>query len=95
MEASIYRLFSINLINLIHSKVMLSKHYHIAPSEIDKMPWWEYEFFLKEINNDIKDEEKRNKDEEERYRIGDIKRQASGMVPKAPKMPSMPSIPKF
>lgn len=50
--------------NLVRNKIHICKEYHIQPSEIDRMPYYEYEYVIEEINNDIKEEEKRRKEEE-------------------------------
>jgi hypothetical protein len=97
MEFSIIKLFQIRLLNLIQNKVALSKNFYIAPSEIDRMYYWEYEFFLEEVNNNIKSENERQEKESSKY--GDLNphsamRNARSMVPKTPSfnMPKMPSM---
>ena len=93
-------MFQINLLNLIKNKVALAKNFNIAPSEIDRMYYWEYEYLLDEVNNHIKEENERQEKENGKY--GDMSprsmmRNASSMMPKssgfsAPKIPSMPSF---
>ena len=51
LETAIFNLFTIDLVQFIHVKAVLAKEFHIQPSEIEKMPAWEYELFMKEINN--------------------------------------------
>ena len=63
IEYAIFGLFRIDLSNYIKVKSVLAKEFHIQPSEIDKMPAWEYELFLKEINLLVKEENDRNKKE--------------------------------
>ena len=70
----------------------LAKHYHIQPSEIDKMAFWEYETFLDAVNQDIKEENKRNEKEQGNYgnmNPGSLMRQAQRSMPKMPSMPKM------
>ena len=38
----------------------ICKDYHIQPSEIDKMPYYQYELYLEEINAIQKQQEKEN-----------------------------------
>jgi sortase (surface protein transpeptidase) len=86
-------------------KAILAKEFHIQPSEFDIMPMWEYELFMKELNNAIKEDNKRNQEEEEKYNLKDIKKYSSPEsakreAMKSVKIPSMPSypsgkIPKF
>jgi hypothetical protein len=63
LESAIFGLFRIDLINYIKVKSILAKEFHIQPSEIDKMPAWEYELFMKEINQAVKEENERNQKE--------------------------------
>ena len=57
------------------------------------MPMWEYELFLQELNNQVKEENKQQEAEMEKYHINDYRKMAD---PK--NMNSMmkgPSMPKF
>lgn len=100
MEFSIIKLFQIRLLNLIQNKVALAKNFHIAPSELDRMYYWEYEYLLEEVNNNIKSENERTDKETSKYKDfnpNSAMRDARSMIPKssgfsAPKIPSMPSF---
>lgn len=93
--------------NFIKVKAILAKEFHIQPSELDAMPAWEYELFMKEINNAVKDENDRNKQEMDKSGISDaqkmtnpnsFKRMQKSVMPKMGNignMPSMPSIGSF
>lgn len=87
--------------NYIKVKSILAKEFHIQPSEIDKMPAWEYELFMKEINQAVKEENDRNKKEMDNagidkvQKMSDPKYMQSMQNKYTPKMPSMPSIPKL
>jgi hypothetical protein len=66
------------------------------------MPAWEYELFMKEINNAVKEENERNQtemDKSDYSKIADskyIERQQRSMERSAyQKMPSMPNIGSF
>ena len=63
LETAIFGLFKIDILNFIKVKSILAKEFHIQPSEIDAMPAWEYELFMKEINQAVKEENERNKAE--------------------------------
>jgi hypothetical protein len=96
LEFNIIKLFNINLINLIKNKVALSKNFNIAPSEIDKMYYWEYEYFLEEVNNNIKAENERQEKENEKYgnmNPNSMMRNASKYMPKTGNMNT--NFPKF
>lgn len=79
---------------------MMLRQFRLAPSEIDRMPFWEYEFFMKEINEIAKTENETQEKEMSKYDIqGTMKaaRNPSKMMPSAPTIPkiSMPSTIKF
>ena len=50
----VIKTFIINLRNLTKNKLFICKEYHIQPSEIDRMQFWEYEWYTDEIK-EIKD----------------------------------------
>lgn len=85
---------------------MLAKEFHIQPSELELMPAWEYELFMKEINSLVKEENDRNKDELSKsgidqarnmnnpQNIAKMQKQYMGNG-NIPKMPAMPKMPKY
>lgn len=100
IEVVIFSLFKIDVVNLIKTKAILAKEFHIQPSELDNMPAWEYELFVKEINAIVKEENERNKQEMEKAGVKDAQKMANPNTLKkmqqnaTPKMPSlnMPNI---
>lgn len=106
IEYAIISLFKIDILNYIKTKAILVKEFHIQPSEIDNMPAWEYELFLKEINNIVKEENKRNQQEMDKAGYKDVKKMSDPNYSQRMankhmssmnnfKMPSMPSMPKL
>lgn len=87
--------------NYIKVKSILAKEFHIQPSEIDKMPAWEYELFMREINQAVKEENERNQKEMDKAGIDKAQKMSDPNYIKSmqnkytPKMPSMPSMPKM
>ena len=77
IEYMMFLLFKIDIVNYINVKSILAKEFHIQPSEIDSMPAWEYELFMKQINEAVKEENKRNETEMEKSNVGDIKKMSS------------------
>lgn len=73
----------------------MAKNFHIQPSEIDLMPMWEYELFIKYLNESVEEENKSQQAEMDKYKINDYKKMAdpSRMNKNMfqPKMPSMPT----
>lgn len=72
---------------MVKNKLFIAKEWHIQPSEIDSMVFYEYEWMLEEINIIQKEQEKQNQEEEKKY----ASMQKSF---KQPKM-TMPTMPKF
>lgn len=106
LETAIFGLFKIDILNFIKVKSILAKEFHIQPSEIDAMPAWEYELFMREINQAVKEENERNKAEMDKagydkaQKMSDPKyaqKMAQNQMVKASKMPNMGSFkpPKF
>ena len=102
IESAIFNMFKIDIVNLIKIKVSLAKEFHIQPSEIDKMVFWEYELFMKELNASVKEDNKRQEKEMENSGYGDIKKMTdyksierqykSSLSSGSFKMPPMPKI---
>jgi hypothetical protein len=98
-------MFKIDIVNLIKVKVSLVKEFHMQPSEVDSMLFWEYELFMKELNSAVKEDNKRQEKEMEKSGYNDIKsksdyknierRYQSSMASAGIKMPAMPSMPKL
>ena len=78
---------------------MLAKEFHIQPSELEIMPAWEFELFVKELNNIVKEENDRQKQEMDKAGIKDAQKMANpNNIAKmqqaaTPKMPTM-TMPK-
>lgn len=95
MEIAGFALFKINLIEHIKLRAILAKQYHIQPSEIDKMPFWEYEMFVKHLNDAAQEENEKQQAEMDKYHIneymnmsrpGNISKMTSNAAPKMPNM---------
>ena len=91
-----FQLFSIDLLRLIQTKAILSKQFSIAPSEIDAMKFWEYEYFMKELNNLVEEENKQNEKQKEQYNMEALMKhqqsqQSKIMRNSQPKIPNIPS----
>lgn len=89
MELALYSIFTIDVRNLAKNKLYICKEYNYSPEYIDKLPFYEYEWLIEDIN------EIRKKEEEERKK--QEKEQGSYKPPKMPSAPKMPTItmPKF
>lgn len=90
-----------NLFEFVKLKAALAKNFHIQPTEIDKMPYWEYELFVEQLSNLVKEENDNQKAEMDKYDIDNIKKISNPsymnktISSMQPKMPSMPTLPKI
>lgn len=89
----IFHTFVIDLRNLTKNKLFICREYHIQPSEIDKMQFWEYEWYTDEIKEISKNEEKKQKEQEkEQQSLKSSLNPNSMMKNISTSMPSMPKI---
>ena len=95
IETAIFGLFKIDLLNFIKVKSILAKEFHIQPSEIDKMPAWEYELFMKEINQAVKEENERNQKEMDKAGIDKMQKMQNPNYMKSMQKQSMPRMDNF
>ena len=95
IEYALVKLFQIDIIQLIKVKAILSKQFHIQPSEIDMMPYWEYEYYLRALNDSVEEENQKQQEEMDKYHINDYMKMAHPsslnkmMANASPKMPNI------
>jgi hypothetical protein len=51
--------------NILDNKFGFMDIDHIAPFYIDKLPWWEFEEYIKRLNDRIERENKQNKESQQ------------------------------
>lgn len=96
MMYAIIKLFLVDVSNLIEIKAALAKNFHIQPSEIDAMPYWEYEMFRDSINEQVKDENERQKAEMDKYHVNEhMDNIRSGKMQKMMNPKFSPQMPNF
>ena len=95
---TIIKAFIVNLRNLTKNKLFICKEYHIQPSEIDRMQFWEYEWYTDEIKEITKEQEKEQKRQEKEHASlqsstnpSNMMRNVSQSMPSV-SMPKMPTI---
>lgn len=89
--------------NYIKIKAVFAKDFHISPSELDKMPAWEYDLFLKEVNQLVKEENEKNQQEMDKSGYKDAHKMSdpryaqrmSNKYTNNIKTPAMPKMPKM
>lgn len=92
-EYVLFGLFKIDLLSLIKIKASLSKNFHIQPSEIDKMPMWEYELYIQALNDLVNEENDKQKKEMDKYDVDGYRKMASPKNLEKMTNPSMPKMP--
>ena len=97
MELVLYSLWQVDVKNLVQNKVFICKEYHIQPSEIDRMVFFEYEYLLEYIRNEQQEQKKQREEEEKKYGSMNMPNYSSMMNNVSKSVPSMPkiSIPKL
>lgn len=60
-----------DILNMIKVKASLSKSFHIQPSEIDMMPMWEFELYIKALNELVEEENDKQKKEMGKYKVNE------------------------
>jgi hypothetical protein len=77
---------------------LLLEKLHLQPSELDLLPFYEYEYTLEIFNDLLKDRNKQEaqntKDTQDKYNMDGMKANAQQNMGKY-KMPSLPSMPKM
>jgi len=96
MDQALYLMLRVNIRNLVKNKLSIAREWHIQPSEIDRMVYFEYEQILDEIQEITKEQQKKNEEEEKRYQsmqktIPNMNNMMSNMQRSLPKV----SLPKF
>lgn len=93
MESALYSIWQVDVRNLVKNKLFICKEYHIQPSEIDRMVYFEYEYILEDIKKEQKEAEKRNKEDEKKYgNMGKMPNYNQMMSSVGRSMPSLPSF---
>lgn len=91
-------MYRIDVRNLVKSKLFICRDYHIQPSEIEKMPYYEFEYMLEDITQITKEQQKQQEEQEKQYaeqqHMYNPKAMMSSMQNSMPKM-SMPAMPKI
>ena len=72
-----FGLIKVDILALVKMKASLAKNFHIQPTEIDKMPMWEYELFIQALNAEISEENEKQQKEMDKYDIEGYKKMAS------------------
>lgn len=92
IESAIFSLIKLDIVSLIKVKASLSKNFHIQPSEIDRMPMWEYEMYLNHLNDLVKEENDSQEKEMKKYKVDEHMRMADPKNLQKMSNPKLPDI---
>lgn len=86
-------MWKMDLVEFVKVKAVLAKQFHIQPSELEMMPFWEYEIFLKHLNELVKDENEQQKSQMDKYHVDEYMEMARpGNMRKMMSTPQMPGM---
>jgi len=80
---------------LVRNKLYICKEWHIQPSEIDRLNYYEYELICQEINIVQKEQEKQQKQQEKEYSGLKNSMNPNSMMNSMANNMKMPSMPKI
>lgn len=98
LEEALFSLFYVDPMDLISIKAQLCKAFGMQPSEVDKMAFWEFELFIKEMERLTKEEQEQQKKELDKSGAKDAMKMAKPgymqkmMQSQANAMPKMPNM---
>ncbi len=55
------------MLNLVKSKLFICREWHVQPSEIDRLQYFEFEQMCEEIEKYNKEQEKQSKEQQKQY----------------------------
>lgn len=76
---------------MVRNKFVIAREFHIQPSEIDKMVFFEYEWLLEDINEFVKQQEKQQKEDNKAFNMPNMNKMMSDMKSSVPKI----NVPKL
>lgn len=90
LDYLVAKLFFVDIRHLIYTKSVLLKNFHLLPSEVDRMCYWEYEYLIEDLNKQVKEE-----NDNQQAQLDSVNTSSSGKPNmKLPNMPDMKSFNK-
>lgn len=92
-----FRIFQIDLMNFFKTRLMLMEQLHVQPSEIDRLPYYEYEYSI-DLYEEILKERKQEQDKQmqaQKAEYGDPSKMGGNLINKAKSGFRTPSMPKI
>ena len=96
MASAVFSLFQVDIRNLVRNRIYILKSSGLQPSEYASWPFYEYEFFIADLNEYIEAENKRNEESDSGNGDGgSIMRDAQKMMKSGMSSFKMPAMPKI
>lgn len=96
-KKQLFKAFQIDLRKYFNMRARLLYHLRLQPSEYEDKPFYEYQYYVKDLIEIIKEKNEGNNDN--KYNVDDtyskMKSDASKYTSGFNKMPSMPKMPKI
>ena len=88
LDYLVAKLFFVDIRHLIYTKSVLLKNFHLLPSEVDRMCYWEYEYLIEDLNKQVKEE-----NDNQQAQLDSVNTSSSGKPNM--KLPNMPNVNQF
>lgn len=97
LEYLVWKLISISIINLIKTEALLCKNFRIMPMDIEVLPYWQYELFVKNISDLVSEENKKYENEKNKYTkaIPKLPSRLSSILPSGSSEFQIPALPQI
>ena len=86
------KLFQIDIVQFVRLGAVLAKEYHLPPGSLDSLPFWEYELWLEELNQVVKEA---NEDQKAVMTKSQQEQKMPKMTMPKMGMPAAPQIPNI
>lgn len=88
-------MFQISIRSFLKVKVYIYHHLRIQPSEVEKLPYYEYEYLVEDLKQMLEDRRREEAGQSGDASVSKAMADAKRAMPSAPKMPSpkFPSVP--
>jgi sortase (surface protein transpeptidase) len=88
VASKVFSLFQISLENYFKTKFYLGLHLRLQPSEIENLYYYEYWYYVKNLQEYLKAKNKQQEDQQEQAEA----QKNSYKMHKTPKMPKVPNL---
>ncbi len=95
-SSDLFKCFQVDLGNYFNTRTRLVYHLHIQPSEYEDKPFYEFQYYIKELVKIIEEKNGNEKNEDYNSQYDDMKSKANSYMKNVPKPSnSFGKMPKF